>query len=140
LAYLFAEASSFIPAEETVMIKRPLISVIDDDDSVRESLPGLLKVFGFEVKTYASAEDFLAAADLDRVHCLILDIGLPGMSGPDLHRELGLRQQEIPIIFITGEQDENLRSHMLECGAMECLFKPVDDEVLHQALNMALGV
>jgi FixJ family two-component response regulator len=106
------------------MAKRSLVSVVDDDESVRESLPDLLREFGFAVQAFSSAEEFLASNYLCQTRCLILDIAMPGMSGPDLQRELMLRRKEIPIVFITAHGDETLRPRLLEQGAVECLLKP----------------
>ena len=117
---------------------RPLVSVVDDDESVRESLPDLLKEFGFAVGAFSSAEEFLASQSVNQTKCLILDICMPGMSGPDLQRELKLRHQEIPIIFITGRRDDTIRALMLEQGAVECLFKPFSETVLLDAIQLAL--
>jgi FixJ family two-component response regulator len=117
-----------------------LVSVVDDDESVRESLPDLLREFGFAAQAFSSAEEFLASDYLDQTRCLILDVAMPGMSGPDLQRELKLRRQEIPIVFITAQTDETARSRMLEQGAVECLFKPFSDTALLGALNAALRV
>jgi FixJ family two-component response regulator len=122
-----------------MMDTRSLVAVVDDDESVRESLPDLLREFGFAVRVFASAEAFLASDCIGRTHCLILDIAMPGMTGPDLQRELTQRQQQIPIIFITAHENETVRSHMLEQGAVECLFKPFSDTALLAALNAALG-
>ena len=116
-----------------------LVSVIDDDESVRESLPDLLRELEFAALTFPSAEEFLASDGLTKTECLILDISMPGMSGPELHRELLRRQLEIPVIFITAQRDEALRSRMLEDGAVECLFKPFSDTALLQALKKALS-
>ena len=120
------------------MAIRPLVSVVDDDESVRESLPDLLREFGFAVQAFMSAEEFLASDYVDQTRCLILDIAMPGMTGPDLQRELKLRLQEIPIIFITAHRDETIRLRSLEQGAVECLFKPFSDTDLLKALNAAL--
>ena len=120
--------------------KRSLISVVDDDESIRESLPDLLKVFGFAAQTFSSAEEFLASDQIGQTRCLILDIAMPGMTGPDLQRELKVRQQEIPIIFITAVRDEAVRPRLLREGAVECLFKPFSDSDLLDALNTALRV
>jgi FixJ family two-component response regulator len=117
-----------------------LVSVVDDDESVRESLPDLLREFGFAAQAFSSAEEFLASDYLDQTRCLILDVAMPGMSGPDLQRELKLRRHEIPIVFITAQTDETARSRMLEQGAVECLFKPFSDTALLGALNAALRV
>ena len=115
-----------------------LLSVVDDDESVRESLPDLLRACGFAAQAFASAEAFLASDVIGQTRCLILDIAMPGMTGPDLQRELTLRQQEIPIVFITAYGDETIRSRALEAGAVECLFKPFSDTALLEALNSAL--
>jgi len=117
----------------------PLISVVDDDESVRESLPDLLRELGFAARAFPSAEEFLASGCDDQTQCLILDIAMPGMSGFHLQRELKRRQKNIPIIFITAQRNETLRPQVLQQGAVECLFKPFSDSALLQALNLALG-
>lgn len=122
------------------MDTRPLISVVDDDESVRESLPDLLKEFGFDAQAFSSAEDFLKSDWVGQTNCLILDVAMPGMTGPDLQRELTLRRQEIPIVFITAHRDEHVRPRLLAQGAVECLFKPFTETDLLDALNMALRV
>jgi len=119
------------------MIMRSLVSVVDDDESVRESLPDLLREFGFAAQAFRSAEEFLASDCIDQTRCLILDIAMPGMSGPDLQRELTRRRQKIPIVFITAHGDEADRPCLLEQGAVECLFKPFSDTALLGALNAA---
>jgi len=119
---------------------RPLVAVVDDDESVRESLPDLLRQFGFAAEVFSSAEEFLASDCVGRSRCLILDITMPGMSGLDLQRELTHRYQEISIVFITALQDESVRSHVLAQGATECLFKPFSETALLSALSAALGV
>jgi FixJ family two-component response regulator len=115
-----------------------LISVVDDDESVRESLPDLLREFGFAVQAFSSAEEFLASDYLCQTRCLVLDVAMPGMSGPDLQQELARRRQEIPIVFITAHRDEDVRPRLLKCGAVECLFKPFSETALLDALNAAL--
>ncbi|MGH8656034.1 MAG: response regulator [Gammaproteobacteria bacterium] len=122
------------------MVMRPLISVVDDDESVRESLPDLLREFGFAAQAFSSAEEFLASDCVRQTRCLILDIAMPGMTGPDLQRELTRLRQEIPIVFITAHRDETVRPRMLERGAVECLFKPFTETALLEALNAALRV
>jgi FixJ family two-component response regulator len=117
-----------------------LVSVVDDDESVRESLPDLLKEFGFASQTFSSAEEFLASNEISRSKCLILDVAMPGMSGPELQKELTRRGVDIPIIFITAHPDESLRSRLVEQGAIACLIKPLSDGALLQALNSALQV
>lgn len=121
------------------MTKNPLVSVVDDDESVRESLPDLLRAFGFTAQAFSSAEEFLASDMILETRCLILDIAMPGMSGPDLQRELAVRRQEVPIVFITGHGDASVRPQVLAQGAVECLFKPFSDTALLQAVNTALG-
>ncbi len=123
-----------------MMVIGSLVSVVDDDESVRESLPDLLREFGFAVQAFASAEEFLASNFVSQTKCLILDIAMPGMSGPDLQRELTRRRQEMPIVFITALGDETVRPHVLEQGAVECLFKPFSETALLEALNAALRV
>ena len=98
------------------MSTRPLISVVDDDESVRESLPDLLKEFGFDAQSFSSAEEFLASDSVSQTSCLLLDVAMPGMTGPDLQRELTIRRQEIPIVFITAHRDEMDRDGRLPDG------------------------
>lgn len=117
-----------------------LVSVVDDDESVRESLPDLLREFGFAAQTFASAQEFLASDWVDQTRCLILDIAMPGTTGPDLQRELTRRGHEIPIVFITAQGDATVRLRVLAQGAVECLFKPFSDTTLLEALNAALQV
>jgi FixJ family two-component response regulator len=115
-----------------------LVAVVDDDESVRESLPDLLLEFGFAARAFASAEEFLASDCLDQTRCLILDVAMPGMSGPDLQRELTRRRQEIPIVFITAHADASVRPRLLERGAVECLLKPFSEAALLDALRAAI--
>ena len=122
------------------MTARPLISVVDDDESVRESLPDLLREFGFEAETFSSAEEFLASERIASTNCLVLDVTMPGMTGPDLQRELQNREQSIPIVFITGQRDAATRLGLIAQGAVDCLFKPFEPNDLLQALNTALRV
>jgi FixJ family two-component response regulator len=117
---------------------RPLVSVVDDDESVRESLPDLLREFGFATRTFSSAQEFLASDCVGQTRCLMLDVAMPGMSGPELRQELIRRRQAIPTIFITANRDKTVRSRLLEQGAVECLFKPFSDAALLEALNTAL--
>jgi FixJ family two-component response regulator len=122
------------------MNSRALITLIDDDESVRESLPHLLKRFGFEVQAFSSAEEFLASDQIPRTKCLVLDITMPGMSGPDLVDELRHLGLMIPVVFITAQRDEKVRSQVLEQGAIACLFKPFSGATLRTALDNALSV
>ena len=116
-----------------------LISVVDDDESVRESLPDSLQEFGFAAQSFSSAEEFLTSNYLHETKCLVLDVAMPGLSGPDLQRELKRRQHEIPIVFITAHRDETVRPHLISQGAVECLFKPFSDSELLNALKNVLG-
>jgi FixJ family two-component response regulator len=119
-------------------IKQPLISVVDDSKSVRESLPVLLRQFGHEVQAFASAEAFLGSDAVLETSCLILDVGLPVMGGPDLQQELTRLGRNIPIIFITGQIDQSIRPRLVGRGAVACLFKPFSDSALLEALDVAL--
>ena len=118
--------------------KRSLVSVVDDDESVRESLPDLLRQLGFAAQAFSSAEAFLASEVVSETNCLILDVAMPGMSGPDLQQELMRRRQEIPIVFITANGDKTVRPRLLAQGAVECLFKPFSETALLDALNAAI--
>ena len=118
--------------------ERPLLSVVDDDESMRESLPDLIKEFGFAARAFSSAEEFLSSGCLDETSCLILDIAMPGMSGPELQQELKRRAQEIPIIFITGQKDDVVRARVLKQGAAGFLLKPFSDSDLLAAIKTAL--
>jgi FixJ family two-component response regulator len=120
------------------MVGRPLISVVDDDESVRESLPDLLREFGFAVQAFASGEEFLASDFMDQTRCLILDVAMPGMTGPDLLRELRLRGKNMPIVFITAHGGATMRPRLIELGAVDCLAKPFSDTDLRAALDTAL--
>ena len=120
------------------MSKRSLVAVVDDDESVLESLPDLLSVLGFSSKAFGSAEAFLASDCVGTTKCLLLDIVMPGMSGPDLQQELKRREARIPIVFITANGDAAARRHLLKHGAVECLFKPFSDTELRDAVNAAL--
>jgi FixJ family two-component response regulator len=120
------------------MVTRSLVSVVDDDESVRESLPDMLRQFGFAAEAFSSAEAFLDSGFVGQTTCLILDVAMPGMSGPDLQRELAGRRQRIPIVFITASGDKTIRTQVLADGAVECLFKPFSEVALVDALNAAL--
>jgi FixJ family two-component response regulator len=126
--------------ERRTATERPLLSVIDDDESVRESLPDLLKEFGFDARAFSSAREFLSSDYLDATRCLILDVAMPGMTGLDLQLELKRRAQEIPIIFITGQKDEGIRKQAFKQGAVQFLYKPFSDTAVLDAINEALRV
>ena len=122
------------------MTQVPVISVVDDDDSVRESLQALIRSVGFQVKVFPSAEEFLHSEHLLNTDCLILDVRMPGMSGLELQGELKARHLEVPIIFMTAhESDEEVRARALRNGAVEYLIKPVSETVLLNAMDSALG-
>ena len=120
------------------MEPRTLVVVIDDDESVRESLPDLLGQLGYATRAFASAEEFLASSCVAQTQCLILDVAMPSMSGPELQQELIHRGHRIPIIFITAQGDKSLRRGLLQKGAVECLFKPFSEQDLRAALDTAL--
>ena len=120
------------------MISRPLVSVVDDNESVRESMPDLLREFGYSAQAFSSADAFLASDYVDQTRCLILDVAMPGMTGPDLQQQLMRRRKVIPIIFITADRDPALRQRLIEQGAEECLFKPFSDTALVEAVHSVL--
>jgi FixJ family two-component response regulator len=120
------------------MANLPLISVVDDDDSVRESLRGLIRSVGFAVKVFASAEEFLNSDHLRNTDCLILDVRMPGMNGLELQRQLTATARKIPVIFITAHGDEEVRSRALNGGAVDYLLKPFSEEALLNAIDAAL--
>ncbi len=118
--------------------ERPFLSVVDDDESMRESLPDLIKEFGYAARAFSSAEEFLSSGSADETSCLILDVAMPGMSGPELHQELKRRGEKIPVIFITGQTEETIRVRALEQGASGFLTKPFSDAALLAAIKTAL--
>lgn len=122
------------------MALRRLVTVIDDDESVRRSLRNLLREFGFAARAFSSAMEFLASDAVAESSCLLLDVKMPGMSGPDLQRELKRRERALPIIFITASPDESVRQLLLKQGAVECLFKPFSETALSEAIDAALEV
>jgi FixJ family two-component response regulator len=118
----------------------PLISVVDDDHSVRESLARLIRSVGFRVQVFESAEEFLSAGCVSGTDCLILDIRMPGMNGLELQRELSSSDRELPVIFITAHgSDEEVRARALGAGAVDYLLKPLREEEVLKALDAALS-
>ena len=115
-----------------------LVAVVDDDESVRESLPDLLRELGFPARAFASADEFLTSDALAVTRCLILDIAMPGMSGPELQDELRRRQHHVAIIFITARADETLCRQLLARGAAGCMLKPFSEQELRAGLDAAL--
>jgi FixJ family two-component response regulator len=118
----------------------PMISVVDDDQSVRESLARLIRSVGFTVQVFGSAEEFLSAGQSRRPDCLILDIRMPGMNGIELQRELSASDRDLPVIFITAHgSDEEVRARALGAGAVDYLLKPLKEEEVLKALETALS-
>jgi FixJ family two-component response regulator len=126
------------PLKERSESGRLLLSVVDDDKSMRESLPDLIREFGFAARAFSSAEEFLSSGSADQTSCLILDVAMPVMSGPELQQELKRRGEEIPTIFVTGQMDETIRARVLEQGAVGFLLKPFSDAALLAAIKSAL--
>lgn len=122
-----------------VEAKRPLLCVVDDDESVREALPDLLGEFGYASLAFSSAEEFLASGQVRHADCLILDVAMPGMTGPELHQELKRRGHATPVIFITAHTDPALFPRLIEQGAVACLFKPFSDVALRDAVIAGLA-
>ena len=122
-----------------MMPGRSLVSVVDDDESVRDALPDMLRQFGFAAEAFASAEAFLASDVVSRTSCLLLDVAMPGMSGPELQQELTRRRRTIPIVFITAYRDGSVAPRLLARGAVKCLVKPFSEAALLDAVWAALG-
>ena len=118
--------------------KPNLVAIVDDDDSVRSALQGLMKVAGLPALAFASGEEFLRSGKHRQTACLIADIRMPGMSGLELQARLNEDRQRIPIIFITAHGDEDMRLRALRGGAVEFLAKPFDEEVLLDSVRAAL--
>jgi FixJ family two-component response regulator len=121
-----------------MMAKRKLVSVVDDDEFVREALPDLLRSFGLDAQPFSSAAEFLASESLGRTGCLVLDVTMPDMTGPELQTELVRRGHAIPIVFITADADETLGPRMLRRGAAAFLRKPFSEAGMIEAVNAAL--
>ena len=128
------------PCPHSMQPAPSLVSVVDDDESVRESLPDLLREFGFAAQAFSSAEEFLSSDFVVQTQCLLLDVTMPGMSGPELQQELTRRDQRIPIVFITARGEAGVRPLVLAHGAVECLLKPFSESALLDALTLALRV
>ena len=121
------------------MSAAPLISIVDDDDSLRNSLNNLIRSVGFRAQGFSSAEAFLNSNQLHDTACLILDVRMPGMSGLDLQRQMVADNSRIPIVFITSHGDDNARTRALEAGAVAFLYKPFREEALLKAIDSALN-
>jgi len=120
-------------------MERPLLSVVDDDEMLRESVPDLLREFGFAARAFSSGQEFLSSSYVEKTRCLILDVAMPQMSGLDLQSELRRRGYSIPTIFITGQKDEEIRERAFRQGAVSFLYKPFSDSALLDAVNEALS-
>jgi FixJ family two-component response regulator len=115
-----------------------MIAIVDDDDGAREALASLVRSIGHNACTFAAAEEFLDAEQLEDASCVITDVQMPGLSGIDLQDRLIARGHRIPIIFVTGHPDENVRLRAMKAGAVGFLTKPFNDEHLHGCLEKAL--
>jgi FixJ family two-component response regulator len=118
--------------------KVPVISIVDDDSSMRDATSALVRSLGFTVATFASAEDFLESSRIDDTACLITDVQMPGLSGVELQSRLIAQGRNMPIIGVTAFPEESVRSQMLEAGAVGFLSKPFNDECLINCLATAL--
>jgi FixJ family two-component response regulator len=127
-----------MPRSETMQRAVHLISVVDDDESVREALSGLLRSLGFAVSAFASAEEFLASDQLASADCLILDVRMPGMGGIELQRQLVAGHYETPVIFITAHEEDGMRARALSDGVGAVLIKPFSEEAILSAIHSAL--
>jgi FixJ family two-component response regulator len=123
---------------EVMPDERSLVSVVDDDESVRESLPDLLNEFGYSARTFSSALEFLASDASEHTKCLILDFAMPGMNGIELQAELKRQDKRIPVIFITATRDDAVRARVVELGAAAYLIKPFSDTALLDALRSVM--
>jgi FixJ family two-component response regulator len=119
--------------------RTPLISIVDDDDEVRAATAGFIRALGYQARAYASAEAFLDSAGADESDCLILDVQMPGMSGPELQRALLLREKLVPIVFMTAFSDARVRADVLTAGAVTLLAKPCDGKALVDSIEAALA-
>lgn len=118
----------------------PIISIVDDDESVRIAVGSFIRSLGFTVRTFPSAEEFLASPVLDETSCLISDVQMPGMSGLELQKALLARQSRVPVIFITAFPDDGVRRRAEAGGAVGFLSKPFEVEAMIAHLNAALGL
>jgi FixJ family two-component response regulator len=121
------------------MVTGLLISIVDDDDSMREALVGFVRSLGYEVRDFASAEDFLASNELGRFACAITDIQMPGMNGFELKRELSTHHDSLPVIMITARAEPGIEQKAMSSGATCFLCKPFEAEMLANCLQRVLG-
>jgi FixJ family two-component response regulator len=122
----------------STLAKTKLVAIVDDDDSMRSALQGLLESAELPAKSFASAEEFLESGQYHQIACLIADIRMPGMSGLELQAQLNAERCRIPIIFITAHGDERMRMQALRAGAVEFMAKPFNDEALLESVRAAL--
>ena len=120
------------------MSRIPFISIIDDDDGLRNSLENLIRSIGLRAQGFSSAEAFLSSNQAHETHCLILDVRMPGMSGLELQRQIAVANSHLPIIFITAHHNDHWRTQALETGAVAFLYKPFYEEELLNAIDAAL--
>ena len=121
-------------------MEEKMVAIVDDDESVRSAIEGLMKAVGLPTRAFASAEEFLNSGQQNHTACLIADIRMPGMSGLDLQARLNSEHHRIPIIFITAHGDTNMRMRALRAGAVEFLAKPFSDDVLLEHVRTALAI
>jgi FixJ family two-component response regulator len=124
--------------ERVARVALPLVSIVDDDDSVRKSLRRLLKSAGLRVQAFASAEDFLEFGNQFETACLVLDVRLTGMSGLDLQQQLASENSQIPIIFVSAHDEREARAEAMQAGAIAFLGKPFNDKTLLDVVHSAL--
>jgi FixJ family two-component response regulator len=120
------------------MPRIPLISIVDDDDAHRSSLENLIRSVGLQAQAFSSAEAFLSSNRMPETSCLVLDVRMPGISGPELQRRMAVANSPIPIIFITAHEDDAQRARALEAGAVAFLHKPFYEQELLNAIDAAL--
>jgi len=123
-----------------MQVKKAIVYIVDDDDSVRGAIKRLLRSMGLEAQAFASGDDFLKSEFRDQNACLVADVKIPGMSGLELHQKLSERGSKLPVIFITGFDDEETRSEARKSGAFGYFRKPVDDQALLDAIQLALSM
>jgi FixJ family two-component response regulator len=117
-----------------------LISIVDDDASMREALVGLIRSLGYDLRDFASADDFLASTDFGKFACAIADIHMPGMNGFELKRELDMRHPALPVIMITARVDPDIEEKVMSSGATYFLRKPFEAQILASCLQLVLGI
>jgi FixJ family two-component response regulator len=122
------------------MAATSLVCIVDDDESVRESVAGLLRSVGLKTRAFTSADEFLAVYEGSLIGCVILDVTMPGMSGADLQEHLRAKGNSPPIVFITARTEPALHARLLERGAIACLVKPFQEEELFAAVHTATGM